>query len=273
MAFQILKPEIVSIPRAVWNTLKVRWQFWTALAVVFISGIILVVLMVKYSVDYARWLVIPLIIIFAYVYSVQKKIRTSFWKQFAEINGWYYEGYGVPEQESGVMFRQGNNKNISYIIKGSIDDRSFRIFNYEFSTGSGKSKKTYYYTVFTFKFNGSFPHIYLNNKYNRYSVSVGEKIPLSGEFEKNFSLSAPKEYEIEALEIFTPDILVGLLDGGFTHDIEFVNQEMLVFTEEQIDNSEELIQKFNQALELEDLLDEKLDKFKFQPIGDLPHSL
>lgn len=273
MSFQIKKPEIKSIPKAVWNTVKVRWQFWTILAIGFILGVILMVLTVKHSVDYARSLVIPFIIIFVYIYSFQNKIRTSFWKQIADINSWQYKHYGDFEQELGVMFRQGNNRHISHIIDGNIDGRSFRIFNYDFAVGSGKSKKTYHYTVFSFKFNGSFPHIYLNNRHNRYSVSVGEKIPLPGEFEKSFSLSAPKEYEIEALEIFTPEILARLLDGGFTYDIEFVDKEMLVFTDGLINNSEELIQKFNQALELEDLFDEKLDKFKFQPIGDMPYSL
>lgn len=273
MAFQILKPEIKSISRETWNTVKTRWQFWSLLAVVFILGVILTVLMVNYSIDYARSLLIPFIIIFIYIYLVQNKIRTSFWKQFAEINGWYYKDYGSPEQESGVMFRQGDKKHISNIIEGNMDNRSFRIFNYGFTIGSGKNKTGYDYTVFTFKFNGSFPHIYLNNKHNRYSVSVGEEIPLPAEFEKIFSLSAPKEYEIEALEIFTPDVLTSLLDGGFTYDIEFVDKEMLVFTDGRINNSEELIQKFKRALELEDLFDEKLDKFKFQPIGDMPYSL
>ena len=98
-------------------------------------------------------------------------------------------------------------------------------------------------------------------------------IPLPVEFEKNFSLSAPRKYEIEALAIFTLDVLAGLLDNGFAYDVEFVNQEVLIFTDGQINDFGGLERAFDQALKLEDLLDEKLDRFKFQQIGDMPHTL
>lgn len=269
MPLQILKPEITNIWKATWNTIKIRWQFWGLVAVALISHVALAI--------WIGWdndiIFLPFFLVLLYVFAAQNKIRTSFWKRFAELNGWQYKYYGDPDQEKGIMFRQGNGRHISQYIEGSIDDRTFRIFNYEFSTGSGKTKQTYCYTVFAFKFNGSFPHIYLNNRFNYYGVNIGEKISLPGEFEKKFSLSAPKKYEIEALEIFTPDVLANLLDNGFTHDVEFVDQEMLIFTYGQLNNFEKLEKEFNRALELEDLLDEKLDKFKFQPIGDMPHIL
>ena len=268
MAFQILKPEIKSIPKAVWDTVKVRWQFWSLIVITSFVSIALLIFITKEITA-----IIPLSAVIVYIALEQRKITTLFWKQFAEVNGWHYEDYSPLEQESWVMFRQGANRETANIIKGNVNDRQFRIFSYKFSIGSGKNKKTYRYTVFAFKFNGSFPHIYLNNRHNRYSVNVGEKIPLPGEFEKKFSLSAPKEYEIEALEIFTPDVLANILDGSFTYDIELANQEMLIFTEGRIYDFEKLEKEFRRALELEDLFDEKLDKFKFQPIGDMPHSL
>ena len=86
-------------------------------------------------------------------------------------------------------------------------------------------------------------------------------------------MSAPKEYEIEALEIFTPDVLASLLDNKFGHDVEFVNQEMLIFFYGQISDPEQLEREFKRALDLEDLLDEKLDRFKFEQIGDMPTRL
>ncbi|KKP98840.1 MAG: hypothetical protein US71_C0002G0050 [Parcubacteria group bacterium GW2011_GWD2_38_12] len=269
MLFQISKPEITNIWKATWDKIKIRWQFWSLVVVAFISHVTLGI--------WAGWgediIFFPFIIVVLYVVAAQNKIRTSFWKRFAELNGWQYAYYGYPEKELGLMFKQGNNRAISNVINGGINDRQFRIFNYEFSIGSGKTKQTYCYTVFVFKFKGSFPHIYLNNRFNYYGVDIGEKIPLPREFEKKFSLSAPKKYEIEALEIFTPDVLANLLDNGFTHDVEFIDQEVLIFTYGQINKFEQLEKEFKRALELEDLLDEKLDKFKFQPIGNMPHIL
>lgn len=269
-----LKPEITSISRATWNILKISWQFWTILALTMIGSAILVAVTIQDgSFDYLRIFAIFYVIIAVYVYHIQNKVRSSFWKQFAEINGWQYERLGDVNQESGIMFRQGNARNMSNIIKGNIDGRQFKIFNYQFSIGSGKNKETYYYTVFAFKFNGSFPHIYLNNKHNSYGVKVGEMIPVPGEFEKKFSLSAPRKYEIEALEIFTPDVLENLLNNGFAHDVEFIDQNILIFTVGEINRFEQLEKEFNLALDLEDLLDEKLDRIKFEKIGDMPHTL
>ena len=269
-----LKPEITSISRATWNILKISWQFWIILAVAVIGGIILAIMTIQNgSFNNLRIIIIFYVIIAVYVYYVKNKVRSSFWKQFAEINDWQYEQSGDISQESGIMFKQGNARSMSNVIEGIIDGRQFKIFNYQFSIGSGKSKETHYYTVFAFKFNGSFPHIYLNNKHNKYGVKVGEAVPLPGEFEKRFSLSVSRKYEIEALEIFTPDVLESLLNNGFSHDVEFVNQNVLIFTNGQIDKFEQLDKEFNLALDLEDLLDEKLDRFRFEKIGDMAYNL
>ena len=264
-----IMPEVKSVGRATVDELFRRWQFWGILAGVIISSLIILALLGGHEMI----LIFPFFFIFLYFVLIESKIRTLFWKKFAELNGWKYKDISDLNQEQGIMFRQGHSRHISHCIEGVIDGRNFRIFNYNFSIGSGKHRKIYFYTVFSFKFNGAFPHIYLNNKTNYYSIKIGESIPLPTEFEKSFSLSAPKEYEIEALEIFTLDVLSRLLDSKFGHDVEFINQEMLVFFDKQINNSEELGNEFRRALELEDLLDEKLDRFKFEQIGDMTTKL
>jgi len=262
-------PEVKSVGRATAEELFKRWQFWSILAGVIISSVIILVLLGGHEMLFTY----PFFFIFLYFALTVSKIRTLFWKKFAELNGWKYkESFGL-KQGQGIMFRQGHDRHISHCIEGVIDGKNFRIFNYNFSSGLRKHRKTYFYTVFTFKFNGTFPHIYLDNKTNSYSIKIGESIPLPTEFEKSFSLSAPKEYEIEALEIFTLDVLASLLDNKFGHDVEFVNQEMLIFFYGQISDSEQLEREFKRALDLEDLLDEKLDRFKFEQIGDMPTRL
>lgn len=267
--YYFITPEIKSIGRATMEYIWKRWQFWGILAGAIISSVIILILLGVYEMIFA----FPFFFVFLYFILIESKIRILFWKQFAELNGWKYKDRSDPSQEQGIMFRQGHGRIIHHCIEGMIDERNFRIFNYNFSIGSGKHRKTYFYTIFAFKFDGTFPHIYLNDKAYSYSIRIGESIPLPTEFEKSFSLSAPKEYEIEALEIFTPDVLVSLLDNKFGHDVEFVNQEMLIFFDGQISGSEQLEREFKRALGLEDLLDEKLDRFKTEPIGDMPTSL
>ena len=267
--YNFITPKIRNIGKETVAELYKQWQFWSILAFAIISSIALLILLGGYEIV----AFIPFIVIILYAGFAREKVKILFWKQFAKLNGWQYKSNSDPSQESGIMFRQGHSRHISYCVEGVVDGRNFRVFNYNFTIGYGKESKIYCYTVFSFKFDGTFPHIYLNNKANSYSIRVGESIPLPSEFEKSFSLSAPKEYEIEALEIFTPDVLASLLDNKFGHDVEFINQEMLIFSDEQINRSEELGKEFKRALELEDLLDEKLDKFKMETIGDMPTKL
>lgn len=266
MFYSFQKPKTTNIWQMTWEKVGSKWQFWVPIPLVFIFGFF------------------PLFISIIYFIIVLNQVRSSFWKEFADINGWQYKNKiqlenfnlintGDLVQETGLMFKEGNMRNISNEIEGMINNRHFRIFCYQFSVGSGKNRKIYYYTVFAFRVNGSFPHIYLNNKNNSWNITTREKIPLPVEFENKFSLSAPKKYEVEALEIFTPEVLTSLLDSNFSYDVEFVNQEVLVFTDGEINDFNQLEKKFNKALELNDLMSDKLDKFKFEPIGNLPSTL
>lgn len=260
MAYKIVKPEVLSVSNAAWKQAKTSWWFWAIIGASFAELLVLG----------NAWL---LIFALFYYMSATNKAMDAFWNQVAKNNGWEYKGVVDDFDEPGIMFKQGKGQDITHLIEGKVEGRPFRMFKYSFKIGEGKSETSYYYTVFAFKFEGTFPHIYLNNKHNSYSISVGEKLPLPMDFEKQFVLSAPRKYETEALEIFTPEILTKLLDGGFTHDIELVDHELIMFVDGSTDNFKKLEKEFNRAMELEDLFDEKLDKFKFEKIGDMSHQL
>ncbi len=273
--YQIKIPEINIFKKTVKEIVKVvkdllffrKWQFWVIVAILIVLSIL--------SNSFILWIILNIILtlLTIYVIYINNKIRKSFWREFATINSWHYAEQGNPDQEHGIMFRREGIRSISNIVFGVIDGRQFRVFNYSFTIIHSNYIEKYNFTVFAFKFDGIFPHIYLNSKQNSYGINVGEVIPLSGEFDKKFTLSAPKKYEIEALEIFTPDVMVKLLDNEFFHDIEFVDSEMLIFTSGNMNSSEKLEKEFKKVLEIEDLLDEKLDRFKFSKIGNIPHNL
>lgn len=260
MAYKIIKPEVTDVSSAVWKQAKTSWWFW---AIIVASVLELLALG-------NAWL---LILALFYYMSATNKYDDAFWIQVAKNNGWEYKGVVDDFNEPGIMFKQGKGQDITHLIEGKVDERPFRMFRYSFKIGEGKNETSYWYTVFAFKFEGAFPHIYLNNKHNSYSISAGEKLPLPFEFEKQFVLSAPRKYETEALEIFTPDILTKLLDGGFTHDIELVDHELIMFVDESINSFKKLEIEFNKVMELEDLFDEKLDRFKFEKIGNISPQL
>ena len=260
MAYKILKPEVTDVWSSVSKQAKTSWWFWGFVTVSFLEA--------YFFENY--WL---FLLIMFYIMSASNKATDAFWKQVAENNGWEYKGVVDDVVEPGIMFKQGKGQDITHLIEGKVDGRPFRMFRYSFKIGEGKNETSYWYTVFAFKFEGTFPHIYLNNKHNSYSINAGEKLPIPTEFEKQFTLSAPRKYETEALEIFTPDIFTKLLDGGFTHDVELVDHELLMFVDGSTDNFKKLEQEFNRAMELEELFDEKLDRFKFEQIGNISHQL
>lgn len=263
----------------VWNIAKKSWVFWIILFISTLFTLFLLVATVSSVKSIYQggllvvWAFVPILFPLVYLLFIQNELVSLLWMKVAEINGWEYKSGSDTKEEHGIMFQQGHSGTIFRRIDGVVDGRKFRMFNYTFIVGSGKYQRPYSYTVFAFKFNGSFPHIYLNNKHNSYSINIGEKVPIPSDFEKQFILSAPRKYEMEALEIFTPDVLIKMLDKKFYHDIELVGSEVILFVDGIVTSFEQLENGFNTALELEDLLDEKLDRFKFEKIGDMSHNL
>jgi hypothetical protein len=80
-------------------------------------------------------------------------------------------------------------------------------------------------------------------------------------------LSSARKYEIEALQIFTPDILHHLLDAQLKYDIELVDQELLFFSDGLIDTIDQLKTRYAQVADVFKLFAPKLDTFKFTSIG------
>lgn len=278
MAYKILKPVGWTLVHEVWIIARASWLFWLLLVMsaFFVVVFLLITVGSIQKINQFGLLIFgiwPIIFLLTYFLFIKIKAVTSLWMKIAKINGWEFRPTSDLKEEGAVMFQQGHSGIIFRRIDGAVDGRKFRAFNYMFTIGRGKHRRVYKYTVFAFKFNGSFPHVYLNNKHNSYSVNIGEKIPIPTEFEKQFILSAPRKYEIEAMEIFTPDVLYKLLDKKIAHDIEFVGQEMIIFIDGITNNFEKFEKEFNIAVGLEDLFDEKLDRFKFEKIGDMSHQL
>ena len=270
--------KITNVQQTAWAFVRNRRGWWLLLfAVLTIAWVALGIrLTVRYGFDddvVQVFLFIPMMAGGAYWSLVLHKVRERFWRQFAETRGFTYHPKGDHAAEAAVMFHQGHGRRMLHVISGQTGDRALRVFSYQFTVGSGKSSRTYPYTVFEFRFASRFPHLYCNQRYNNYGVTVGVTVPLPAEFEKKFAVRAPKEYEIEALEVFTPDLLAYLLDSEFAHDLEIVDQELLIFTAGFMNTVDDLERKFNDAVALANRLAPKLDRFRFTPIGQLPHTL
>ncbi len=223
-----------------------------------------------------RFLVLPWLVLLIIHSRLKAKVRQEFWRQFAREHGWeYLENFDISDQK-GVMFRPGVKEDLfaRNLVKFSDKEgKTIKIFNYSFSVRVGRNSKTYPYTVFVFSVDGDFPHIYLDRLNNSYTIRPGEKVPLPGDFESKFSLFAPRKYEQEALEIFTPEVLNHLLEVDFPYDMELVDKEVIFYVDGFVDSRELLEKEFAQLAATFEIFEKNLRQRKFHPVGDMPHYL
>ena len=265
--FQALKKKTKKIVFAVLLLL-----IWTVICILYLPPQIT-------SSELGFWIpAFPWLLLGVWFMIIYSKVREAFWKQLAVKYGWEYTLSKDISSEKALLFNIGHSPNVGYGISGSYNNQPFHIFEYDYTVGSGKSKTTYSFTVFEIKFTGTFPHLYLNYKSDWYSnapsmFSSLAKITLPSEFEDRFKLYSPKEYEVETLEIFTPNIFALLLDSKLNHDMEFVDGELVIYRRKRFNSFTELDAELDKIKKLIDILSPLLNRLKLEPIGDISHSL
>ncbi len=211
--------------------------------------------------------IIPIIILARRASALERLL----WKELAERYGFTYV-HKPYFQSAALVFQEGHSRATVNGLTGTLSDRPFRLFQYNYTVGTGKNKQYHTYCVAEVAFAGTFPHLYLNNTKNRDLSNLKglflPRLSLPHELEGTFNLHCPKEYEIEALEIFTPDILAHILDAGWEHDLELVDQKLYVFREIPIINREALEYELARLKELLEMLAPKLNRMKLEKVGD-----
>lgn len=69
-------------------------------------------------------------------------------------------------------------------------------------------------------------------------ISNSQRISLEGDFDKYFTLYAPKQYEVDVRYILTPDVMAALVDQSSLFDIELVD-DMVFFYALQSEKSDD----------------------------------
>lgn len=200
------------------------------------------------------------------------KVVEKFWREFASEKGFTYEKTGNVELEKGLMFKQGDFRNITNVVRGTEGSVPITFFNYRFDIGHGKNRKIYEYVVFEFKTGGTFPNLVLNYTKGRFTLSKGKPLKVSG-LENHYEIFVPEQYEIEALQIFTPDVLALLIDLELKADIELCDGEILVYTEGMVNSRAELDMRYARALAFASKLYPMLSQMRLAPIGDYSSNL
>lgn len=141
---------------------------------------------------------------------------------------------------TGLIFQQGgHSKKTQDILSGA----GFEAANYTYVTGHGKNAHTHTWGYIAIPLERHVPHMLLDSKKNNlqlFGKDVVGSLPitfkkdqilsLEGDFNNHFTLYAPKEYERDALYIFTPDLMALLIDQTAEYDVEVVDDMLYVYS-------------------------------------------
>jgi len=192
------------------------------------------------------WSFAPLVYPYYYYLKIKSSVLSAFIKQFALVNNYTYKKTEKLEKRYGVVFNRGRGRFIYNVVEGNFLKKHFKLFNYEFTTGSGKHQTTHYYTVFEIVVDASLPQIYLD-AYGKYEMPTSnslrglKKIELeSNEFNKEYRLYMAKGAHLPVFQIFTPDLMAELIDIPEKFDIEFVGNRIYLYEEKLITTKREL---------------------------------
>jgi len=177
-------------------------------------------------------------------------VKTVLIKKFAKEIGFKYLGKGNISSVEGCIFEPGYTKRISDLIVGRDKDHEIRIFTYTFTVGFGKSAHTYSFTIFENTFSKNMPHILLEPKSlffdpMDFGFVGGHEMTLEGDFNKHFSFTVEKEFEIEALQIFTPDFMADLMDTSKKFGFEFCKNKLYIYNSSFITKPNQIEDFFN----------------------------
>ena len=166
--------------------------------------------------------------------------------KFAVDNGWLYERGPVSVDHQGLIFQQGHSRRAGNVIvsaNGSLDGLLFEMGDYQYTTGSGKNRQVHYWTYCCVELDRHVPHMVLDatsNNVSFFGKNIMSNLPmtfrkdqqlsLEGDFNKYFTLYAPRDYEQDAYYIFTPDLMALLIDTSQGFDAEVIDNKIYFYS-------------------------------------------
>lgn len=157
--------------------------------------------------------------------------------RFADDNGLIF----LPEAQGslrGTMFRQGLRGRLVDVLM--TPDDSFAIGTYAFTERDARSLgREQRHGFLRIKLVRPVPHLVLISTLGRgirgYS-SVGlsfaqrQRVRLEGDFDNTFAVYAPDGYGADARYVLTPDLMARLVDYAAAVDLEFIDDELFVYS-------------------------------------------
>ncbi len=181
-----------------------------------------------------------------YVYGKKQIIRRYQLYNFSRVNNFAYipklasgSPWGKVPQQPGMIFGIGHSERIADQIS---HEQHFELANYYYVTGSGKNQQSHDWAYLKVPLKRRLPHMVLDAKKNNSKVfgfslsnlpisfKKDQTLQLEGDFNNYFTLYAPKQYERDALYVFTPDLMALLIDETHQYDVEIIDDVLYVYS-------------------------------------------
>ena len=223
---------------------------WVGLAVA--VEVFAIIVRVQYFAVYF----LPIVFLYTWWLSILKKIEDEFMQQFAKANGYAYSEIGM--YGHGHLFSLGHTQQATDRVIGQYNGYPIEVYLYSYVTGEGKGRQEHRYTVFTLNFDTQMPDVVMTNKHQALDTilapSGAEAVNLEGDFNDYFTLHVPKGYEIEALEVFTPDVMQALIEKGKQFNMEIYNNFLYIYKPSYVSNKKDLYAMYELARYMTDKL-------------------
>jgi hypothetical protein len=187
--------------------------------------------------------VIGLIVMLVRYLGVKRFERYVRLDRFAKANGLVFSPSDANPQYPGAIFNVGRARS-AYEHFRSASDRFLDFGNYRYTTGSGKNSTTHTWGFMALQLDRALPHMVLDSQANNFigsnlpaTFSKDQVLSLEGDFDRYFTLYCPKQYERDALYVFTPDLMALCIDNAAPFDIEIVDKWMFVYSASPFDMS------------------------------------
>ncbi|MDQ1546326.1 MAG: hypothetical protein QOH69_1230 [Actinomycetota bacterium] len=157
--------------------------------------------------------------------------------EFANLNHMTYEFERRDIHYSGAIFSLGTNA-LATDLMTVKSGRGIQIGNYRSIAASVADSSRFRGGYVVIELDRRMPHMMAIAKRKRrlggQSIAPGllrsQVLSLEGDFDRYFTLYAPRQYERDALYVFTPDLMVLLIDRLASYDLEIVDNRLYIYS-------------------------------------------
>ena len=158
--------------------------------------------------------------------------------RFALANGFVYEPRSPGPSYPGAIFGMGSSRTVTDHFR-TAEGRFIDFGTYTYVTGSGKNRTTHRWGFLAMRLDRALPHMVLDSRANNGLFGTttlptafrrDQVLSLEGDFDRYFTLYCPREYERDALYVFTPDLMALAIDEAAPFDLEIVDEWLFVYS-------------------------------------------